>query len=150
MGETSKHKKQLKELLTSQKLAVLATQNEGKPYASLVAFAATRDLKHLVFATTRSTRKFANLSSNSHVALLIDNASNRESDFHRAVAVTATGEAGEVEPERRRRFVKLYIDKHPHLREFVGAPTCALVKVKVDAYYMVSRFQNVVELHPTP
>ena len=59
-----------------RRLAVLATQHEGKPYASLVAFAATDDLKTIIFATTRSTRKFVYLSSNPAVALLIDNRTN--------------------------------------------------------------------------
>jgi nitroimidazol reductase NimA-like FMN-containing flavoprotein (pyridoxamine 5'-phosphate oxidase superfamily) len=71
----------LSSLFASQKLAVLSSFGNEQPYASLVAFAFTEDLQHLIFATTRSTRKFANLSSESRVALLIDNRSNTEKDF---------------------------------------------------------------------
>ena len=36
--DLNKVKKDLRKLLRSQLLAVLATQNQGQPYASLVAF----------------------------------------------------------------------------------------------------------------
>ncbi|RJP65952.1 MAG: pyridoxamine 5'-phosphate oxidase family protein [Candidatus Abyssobacteria bacterium SURF_17] len=138
----------MKELFASQKLAVLATHNEKQSYASLVAFASTADLKQLLFATTRATRKYANLAANPNVALLIDNRSNRETDFHKAVAATATGKTTEVGTRERTRLLKLYLGKHPHLREFVSSPNCALLKVKVDSYFVVNRFQNVMELRP--
>jgi len=84
---------QLKTLLARQRLAVLATHWSGQPYSSLVSFAATADLKDILFATTRATRKYPNLSADARVALLIDNRSNKESDIQKAVAVTATGNA---------------------------------------------------------
>jgi len=54
----------IKQILDSQRLAVLATQGDGSPYGSLVAFAATENMKNLLFATTRTTRKYANLLKN--------------------------------------------------------------------------------------
>ena len=149
MENARKLKKVVKNLFDSQQLGVLATYGEGQPYSSLVAFAATNDLKYLVFATTRATRKYANLSAESRVALLVDNRSNQDSDFHSAVAVTALGNAEEVKESERDRFLRLYIAKHPYLEEFVNSPPCALLKVSVQKYYMARRFQNVVELHVT-
>jgi hypothetical protein len=83
----------------------------------------------------------------SRIALLVDNRSNQDSDFHNAIAVTALGNAKEVKESERDRFLKLYLAKHPYLEEFVNSPTCALLKVSVDRYYMVNRFQKVMELH---
>jgi len=57
--DLNKVKRDLKKLLQSQPLAVLATQSRGQPYASLIAFASSDDLKSLYFATTRATRKYA-------------------------------------------------------------------------------------------
>ena len=150
MKDTSKHMGVLKDLLASQKLSVLATHTDGWPYANLVAFAATKDAKHLLFATGRDTRKYSNLVADSRVAMLVDTRSNKESDFHEAVAVTATGIAEEVADSKKKRLLKLYVEKHPHLEEFVTSPNCALFTVKVDSYYLVSKFQNVVVLHPKP
>jgi nitroimidazol reductase NimA-like FMN-containing flavoprotein (pyridoxamine 5'-phosphate oxidase superfamily) len=137
----------LRELFRTQGLAVLSTHGEGGPYASLVGFAATEDLKSLLFATSRSTRKYANLMGESHAAMLVDSRSNQDSDFHNAIAVTATGRTEEVTAAERDALLKTYLDKHPHLTEFVSAPTCALLHLAVDTYYVVERFQHVVEIH---
>ena len=137
----------LKDLFSSQRLAVLATQNRRQPYGNLVAFMATDDLKHLLFATTRATRKYANISRNPRIAMVVDNRSNQEADFHQAAAVTATGVVKEVEGPEKARFQKLYLSRHPYLKEFVSSPTCALLKMEVETYYVVNRFQNAMELH---
>jgi len=139
----------LRALFRSQRLAVLATHCEGQSYCSLVAFAATDDFKHLVFATARSTQKFANLSADPRLSLLIDSRSNRDADFHEAVAATVIGRAREVEGEERRRLQSLYLARHPHLEDFVSAPTCALLRVDVNTYLVVSRFQHVIKLRVT-
>jgi nitroimidazol reductase NimA-like FMN-containing flavoprotein (pyridoxamine 5'-phosphate oxidase superfamily) len=137
-------------LLAGQPLAVLATHGSARSYASLVAFAFTDDLAFLVFATPRSTRKFANLQSSQNVAFLIDNRSNLESDFQETTAATVTGIAEEIPQEERSRFLKLYLARHPSLLDFVDSPTCALFRVRVDTYYIVTRFQEVAELHLAP
>jgi len=142
----SRLKKLLKDLFSSQPLAVLATQGNGQPYGNLVAFAATEDLKGLLFATARGTRKFANITTDPRVAMVMDSRTNQKADFQRAVAVTATGIVEEVESEERDHLLKLYLSKHPHLKKFVKSPNCALLKVKVDSYYVVKRFQNVMVL----
>jgi nitroimidazol reductase NimA-like FMN-containing flavoprotein (pyridoxamine 5'-phosphate oxidase superfamily) len=137
----------LKDLFSSQSLAVLATHSDGQSYGSLVAFAATEDLKYLLFATTRATRKYANMMKNPRVAMVMDNRSNEESDFHQAIAVTATGQVREVTGQDKDRLAKLYLSKHPHLVDFVSSPTCALLTLEVETYYIVSQFQNVTEFH---
>jgi general stress protein 26 len=147
MEKTAQLKRRLAELFNSQKLAVLSTHNAGQPYASLVAFATTQDLRHLLFATTRSTRKYANIKSDARVAMLMDNRSNRDSDISNAIAVTATGTTNEIDNKNRDPFLNTYLTKHPHLKDFVNSPSCALIRMKVDTYYLVSKFQIVFELH---
>jgi nitroimidazol reductase NimA-like FMN-containing flavoprotein (pyridoxamine 5'-phosphate oxidase superfamily) len=140
----------IRDLFRSQRLAVLATQREGQPFTNLVAFAATDDLKHLAFATTRATRKYANIAADSQVAMLIDNRRNQISDFENAAAVTAIGKAEEAGGEHRDRLLQVYVSKHPYLKGFATSPTCALIKVTVEKYDIVTRFQHVVELRMKP
>ncbi len=147
MESDERRRERLKALLASQKLAVLATHSEGQPYGSLVSFVSTPDMKQLLFATTRSTRKYENLTSDPRVALLIDNRSHQDSDIHEATAATATGPAEELAGEERERFQRLYLERHPYLEDFVSSPTCALLRVQVRTYYLVNRFQEVTELH---
>jgi heme iron utilization protein len=133
-------------LLNSQRSAALATQERGQPYLSLMAYAVTPDLRTIILATDRYTRKFANLMGEPRVALLVDNRSNIPEDTRDAVAVTVLGEAGEVTPEAREKFLALFVGRHPHLQTFATSPNCALVAVRVATYVVVQRFEEVREL----
>jgi nitroimidazol reductase NimA-like FMN-containing flavoprotein (pyridoxamine 5'-phosphate oxidase superfamily) len=146
MQDTSETLALIRDLLQSQKLAVLSTQNHGQPYANLIAIAATADLRHILFATTRATHKYANLMADARVAVLVDNRKNEVSDFTAAAALTALGQAWELQGMERQQFLKVYLERHPYLEEFVTGPTCALLRVKVDKYVVVSRFQDVREI----
>jgi len=139
-------KKDLKGLFESQPLAVLATQSDGQPYTSLVAFASSRDFKEIYFATSRNTRKYANLMADPMAALLMDNRTNKPTDFRLAMAVTALGRAVELKGEKTKSAAKSYLAKHPQLEGFLTSPTCALVNVQVRTYYLVTRFQDVIEV----
>jgi len=150
MKNPEKLGQQVSNLLASQKLAVLATRTSREPYANLVAFAETSDLRAILFATARTTRKFANLSASPRVAMLIDNRSNEAADLRNAMAVSATGICREIEDPERKRFLGIYLAKHPYLREFATAPTCALMTIKVEKYSVVRRFQHVLEFSIEP
>jgi nitroimidazol reductase NimA-like FMN-containing flavoprotein (pyridoxamine 5'-phosphate oxidase superfamily) len=146
MKKPSHLKRLLKALFSAQPLAVLATQSDGQPYGNLVAFAATEDLRGLLFATARGTRKFSNIKADPRVAMVMDSRTNQRVDFQKAVAVTATGKVKELKGEEREDFLKVYLSKHPHLKRFATSPQCALLRINVDRYYVVRRFQKVLTL----
>jgi uncharacterized pyridoxamine 5'-phosphate oxidase family protein len=149
MNKPSDEFRDLQELLTSQRLAVLATEEQGQPYANLVAFASSEDLTFILFATARSTRKYNNLLREPKVSILIDNRRNDVIDFLEAAAVTVLGKAFELGEEKRGPFKNVYLSRHPHLLDFISSPTCALFKVDVERYILVSRFQEVKEFYPS-
>jgi general stress protein 26 len=132
----------LRELFANQKFAALATDDRGKPHNCLVAFAATDDLRNLLFTTSRNTSKYRNIVAESRVAILLDNRSNKSSDFRKAVAVTATGRAREAKGKERDRLLDIYLAKHPQLVDFTNSSENALVKVGIDNYE-VATFHNV-------
>ena len=137
----------LRALLAGQRLAVLATQGPEYPYTSLVAVRADDELRHVFFTTTRATRKFHYLTAEPRVSLLVDSRSDDDLDFHGAVAATAVGAARELEGDERAAQLAAFLARHPHLRGFASAPSSALVELAVETWYVVSRFQNVTELH---
>jgi len=136
-------------LIRSQKLAVLATRGEEYPYGTLVGFAFSDDFGFLYFATSRDTRKFANIRRDPKVSLLIDSRSNSVDDFKDAGALTALGEAQEIRGKERELHAGRYLRRHPHLGDFIGDPNTALVRVTVSRYILVRRFQEVMELDLT-
>jgi nitroimidazol reductase NimA-like FMN-containing flavoprotein (pyridoxamine 5'-phosphate oxidase superfamily) len=147
LTENAELKNLLQKLFSGQLLAVLGTQSQSGPYGNLVAFAATEDLGTILFATTRSTRKYDNLMQIPRVAMVMDNRTNDEGDFQEAVAVTATGSVKELGGDEKEKLQHFFLSKHPYLIDFVHAPTCALLKVEVETYYIVQQFQKVMEFH---
>lgn len=150
MSHDHSHMEILRGLLESQLLGVLGTQREGEPYTSLVGFAATPDLKQLLFATGRSTRKLANLEADARASMLVDNRRNRSTDFTEASATTAIGAVEEIQEQERPDFERLFLAKHPHLESFVRSPSCVLLRLRVSVYMVVTHFQHVIELHIDP
>jgi nitroimidazol reductase NimA-like FMN-containing flavoprotein (pyridoxamine 5'-phosphate oxidase superfamily) len=147
MGKSDEIRGHVRHLCSSQKLAVLCTQRGNQPYASLVAFVASDDLRFIYFATPITTRKYQNLAANSLVSMLINSGENQDSDFHRAMAVTINGKASVIDRNESRDQRKKYLAKHPYLEDFVKSPTCALVAIKVTSYFLVKNFQHVMEFH---
>jgi nitroimidazol reductase NimA-like FMN-containing flavoprotein (pyridoxamine 5'-phosphate oxidase superfamily) len=140
---------QLKEMLKTQKLATLATQEETTPYVSLMAFAFTEDLTCLLVATKRSTRKFSNMIQRPGVSLLIDNRLNQADVFQDTLAVTCIGRAEVLEEPQKGSFMELFLRRQPELESLVRSPDCALMKITIDYYYILSRFDQVEELKMT-
>ena len=139
-------KRDISEILNSQQLGVLATYGSEYPYTNIVGFAATDDLNYILFATFRDTRKYGNIKADFRVSILMDNRSNSAEDFSSAQALTALGTAKEVCKDEEHDSTNLYLQKYPNLRQFISDPNCALMKIEVDKYILVSRFQEVMEL----
>jgi nitroimidazol reductase NimA-like FMN-containing flavoprotein (pyridoxamine 5'-phosphate oxidase superfamily) len=137
---------EIRDLVTSQPLAVLSTEEQGRPYSNLIAFVSSEDLTFILFATMRSTRKYTNLRNEPRVSILIDDRRNEVIDFSEASAATVLGKALELEGRDREQYEILYLSRHPHLSDFLSSPACALFKVAVERYFLVSRFQEVREL----
>ncbi len=139
----------IRRLLTEQPYAVLCTQSQSQPYASLIAFAANDDLTALVFSTPVATRKYRLLTECEHVALLIDTRSASSTDMMGIEAVTVTGHARIIAAGTEfDRWAGLLIARHPHLAPFVRAESSALVCVEVVRYFHVCRFQEVRQWVP--
>lgn len=128
--------------------AVLATESEGMPYTSLVAYALTSDCKGIVFATPKATRKYNNILKNKKVSLLLDTRSNTSKDYMNAEAITVMGNARAIRHgSKRQELAKLFIKKHPKLSGFIQSSETAIVFVEIASCFHVSRFQAVSEWH---
>lgn len=141
---------QIKTLFNSQAFAVLSTQKDDQPYASLVAFTAINTMDQILFLTPKTTRKYDNLTSNPQVAVLINNHQNNPDDIYKAVCVTATGTAAIVENQQKDELLDLFTSRHPHLKAFSTDSTTALICVRVDTFFVVSQFQQVVKIEVSP
>lgn len=136
----------IKVVLNTQLFGVLATNGIDYPYCTMVGFASSEDYSEIIFATIRDTRKYKNLNKESRVSILIDTRTNNIIDIQDAVALTVLGNAFEINDDQYKEYQSLLLRKHPYLREFIVTPNCAIIKVIIDKYILVSKFQNVIEL----
>jgi nitroimidazol reductase NimA-like FMN-containing flavoprotein (pyridoxamine 5'-phosphate oxidase superfamily) len=133
-------------IFAHQRLGVLASCGGKQAYASLVAFAASKDLKKMYFCTGKATRKYQNLIGDPQVSLLVDNRTNQISDFAEAWAVTAVGMVDFLNDAEMHEFEDVYLGKHPYLKGFAKAPGTRALRLRVESYFVVRRFQQVTEL----
>lgn len=146
MKDIHELKARLTRLFAEQYFAVLATRTGDRIHTTLVAFAATDNLKTIYVCTPRATRKYTNLKQNPSVSLLVHNSSNMATDIRQAMAVTVSGDAAEVPENRLAAAREVYLGKQPHMSAFVRSPNTAIIEVTVMRYDVVAHFQDVTIL----
>lgn len=143
-------RERIQRLVDEQPYAVLCVQGGGQPYGALVAFAFSEDLRHAVFATPATTRKFRLLTECDHMALVVDNRPNKVNELMEVEAVTVTGCAQLIERGAEfEQWAELLVSRHSYLKAFVKAETCALFRIDVVRFLHVVRFQEVRQWIPT-
>jgi nitroimidazol reductase NimA-like FMN-containing flavoprotein (pyridoxamine 5'-phosphate oxidase superfamily) len=124
--------------------AVLATDAAGQPYTSLVAYALTPDMKGVLFATPKGTRKYRNILKNPRVSLLIDTTTNTPKDYMKAESVTMLGNARPIRRGKTRtELAAIFLKKHPKLEGIIHSREIALIFIKISKCIHVTKFQSV-------
>ena len=144
MTEKESLSRQISELMNDQRFGVLSScPKDGWPYGNLISFAVTDNLLGILFVTPRNTKKFANISDNEKISMLITNERNDSADIDHAVSVTVMGIAQEVTGSERESSIATLVGKHPRLESFFRSPMNALVRIDVVRYIFVSRFETI-------
>jgi len=130
--------KEIQSALDTSQFAVLATQYDGQPHASLMAFTPFAGIRYLIIATYRNTMKYRNLSKDGRVAMLIDNRSVQGSVAKRSLVITAHGIASEVPGFDHAAVKQALLARHNNLTAFLASPDCILMRVAVTAYEIVA------------
>ncbi|NEP77034.1 MAG: pyridoxamine 5'-phosphate oxidase family protein [Okeania sp. SIO3B3] len=131
---------QIRQLIQEQNTCVLATASENVPYTSFMAYAPAQDAQTVYLATFRSTKKYANISRNPSVSLLIDNRSdNLTPNREQTLALTITGTAASMpENAARENARNELLRRHPHLEEFLAHPDVDILAVDVEAVLLLT------------
>ncbi len=139
----------VKRILSEQLYGVLTTVNDaGEPHSSIVAFVSADDTRTLVFVTPRNTRKYRYALDRPRVALFIDDRRDRSEELMQVTGIEARGAVEPLSPESCGLYRELYLAKYPAMREFMDAPGSAIMRIAVERYDVVDRFQHVMVLRP--
>jgi len=143
MSTQSIIKTYIEDVFQANNLAVLATEGDGQPHASLVAITPIDGFVHLIFATYRSTRKYNNLINNGKVAILFENRNINNLNQQEITALTAFGYAREINIDEYAMAMQTHVLKHPAQAKFLLSADCAIFQVVVDAYQLVKGIDDV-------
>lgn len=127
---------EMKALVREKNICVLATTGEGKPYCSLMAYAANADCTEIYLATLRSTRKCRNITANPAVSLLID--TREENDRLQARALTVEGNCLPILETAKKQLVKeRLLTAVPHLQNFLTHTDAELLCVTITSFVLL-------------
>jgi general stress protein 26 len=141
----------IKLVMASQLYGVLSTQGvDGLPHASIIAFASTDELRSIVFATPKNSRKHRNMQARAGVAFFVDDRRENREELMQVVGIEATGQAIELTGNEKQAYRSMLVAKHPRLAGFVDDPDSALIRIAVKAYDVVDHFQHVLVLPVGP
>jgi general stress protein 26 len=113
-------KKKVLSFIKKHEICVLSTADlNGKPEAAVIEFDVTVNLK-LIFNTFTTYRKYPNIKTNPHVAVVIgwDNAT-----------VQYDGFAAELEGTELEQHKNSFLKKHPHAVKFAVMPETRFFKI---------------------
>jgi general stress protein 26 len=120
----------LAQLLAEQKVAVLVTQGEEYPTATLQAFAETSDLE-ILFIVNEGSYKHLNAAARPKVAVMVDTRDTGDIPTFKVSRAVIDGVASEV-PRGSAEWTKyeeMFLKKAPFEAPFFKYPTLRMLKI---------------------
>jgi len=136
-------KNYIEDIFKISRFAVLATEGDGQPHASLIAITPIEGHRKLIFATYRNTRKYQNLAHNGKVAILIESIDSNRSGLQESFVLTAFGHVEKIKAEEKNMVFNAHLERHPELITFMQSANCSLIRIKVDTYQVVRGIDDV-------
>jgi len=134
----------IQNVLQTSKLAVLATEGEGQPYASLIVITPVSDFKQMIFATYRNTRKFENLLNNGRVAVLIRGGKNQTCHSNSQIMHSLLfGHAQQVCKADYEEALQKHLKRHPDQANYMLNADLALMLITIEKFQVVRGFDDV-------
>jgi general stress protein 26 len=125
------HKERIAALLADVKVAILVTQGEQWPTATMQAFAETPELD-LLFIMNDATEKFQNLLKHPYVTLYLDAREKGKVETFEISRVLIQGIAGEIARDSAEweAMKELFLKKSPFEAPFFNYPTLRMIRVR--------------------
>jgi nitroimidazol reductase NimA-like FMN-containing flavoprotein (pyridoxamine 5'-phosphate oxidase superfamily) len=137
MNKQSVIKEYIEEVLKASRFAVLATEGDGHPHASLIAITPFGKFSQLIFATYRNTRKYRNLEHNNKVAVLIEGEYVNMNGLNESVVLTIIGHTEEISISDNEAAYQAHLKRHPEMGSFMLSSDCAIIMVIARSYQVV-------------
>jgi general stress protein 26 len=124
-------KQKLENLFAAQHVAVLITDGDEWPTATLQAFGETDDLD-LIFIMNESSEKYQNMMKRPHATVLIDTRDTGDIPTFRVSRAVVQGIAHDVKRESNEwnALKASFLKKNPFEHPFFNAPVLRMMRIK--------------------
>ena len=143
MNKQSAIKDYIEGIINTSGFAVLATEGNGQPHASLIAITLLENCSQLVFATYRNTLKYRNIENNSKVAVLIESQGLNKEDLRVRIVLTIIGNIEEISIAENKAAYQAHLKRHPEIESFMLSSDCALIRVIARSYQIVKGVDDI-------
>ena len=116
--------KEVKDLLINEKLCIMATCWEDKPYLSLMNFTYLEAENKVVLSTRRNSKKYDNIQKNKHISLLVF------SSFD-GVSATLLGTALTLEAHEEACYRDVHMKKN-NMPQFILGENISLIVFSIE------------------
>lgn len=134
----------VKDLLLSQRFAVLATEGEEYPYSGLVAYLYNTDEEKLYVPILKDNPIYHNIKNSPHVSLVIDNNKNSSVTVFDTQSMTLLGKAKEVYERKKGELINEFYGRYECLHELLNNDNCAIVEIHVHKYIFSSDLSDTI------
>ena len=143
MNNLKPSREYIEDVLNLNKFAVLATEGNGQPHASLIAITPFESFRQLIFATYRNTLKYRNLTQNGKVAVLIESDDVNTKGLRGNVVLTIIGHTKEISISENEAAYQAHLKRHPEMESFMHSSDCALIMVNTLSYQVVNGIDDI-------
>ena len=116
--------KEVKDLLINEKLCIMATCWEDKPYLSLMNFTYLEDENQVILSTRRNSKKYGNIQKNKNISLLVFSSID-------GVSVTLLGTALTLEAQEEALYRDLHMQKN-NMPQFIMGENIGLIVFDIE------------------
>ncbi|MCF8120325.1 MAG: pyridoxamine 5'-phosphate oxidase family protein [Deltaproteobacteria bacterium] len=131
-------RKEMQDLLKRYDFCVMATESDGKPHCSLMAYICDADCQYVYMVTDKKTAKFRNLKKNPAVSLLVDTRETHGAE-HRSQtqALTVAGVYEPLQEEMLPAIRDMLLETHPQLSVFLKDPDARILSVRLESFLLL-------------
>ena len=137
INKQSTIKELIEVILKTSGFAVLATEGNGQPHASLISITPFGISRELIFATYRNTLKYRNISQNNKVAVFIESGDDKRRVLLKSILLTIIGHTEEISIEENEAAYQAHLKQHPEMESFMLSSDCVLIRVIAQSYQIV-------------
>jgi general stress protein 26 len=131
----------IRDLIQSNNICVLATVSEGEPHCSLMSYSTDIESREIYMITQRETKKYRNLKENPFVSILID--TRQTNSINRTKALTITGTVQSSVDENKKSIIRAHLlENNPNLKEFLDDPAAEIIVVQVKAVQLLDGIKD--------